>query len=119
MDTRDYFRGGFLKVEDLDGEPLLATIMKVEDGKYGLVLTLDNDSQLSLNFTNGKTIQKAWGFESDGWVGKQIELRPGEAKYKGEMVPSIILETISPAVSESDRKALVKPEPDINDDIPF
>jgi hypothetical protein len=116
MNTSDFFRGGFLKVEDLNGEPLRATVTKVEEGKYGLVLTLDNEAQLSLNKTNGKTIQKAWGYESDAWIEKQVELRAGETKYKGEMVPSIILRTISPALSEAEREAS---EPDISDDIPF
>jgi hypothetical protein len=51
MDTSSYFQGTFLKVEDLAGEAMEATIEKVEEGRYGLVLILDNGSQLSLNTT--------------------------------------------------------------------
>jgi hypothetical protein len=116
MNVSDYFTGTFLKVEDLAGEVMHATIEKVEEGKYGLVLTLDNDSMFSLNMTNGKTLAKAYSYESDNWCGKRIELSAGEVPYKGDKVPSIILKPISPPLSESDRKL---PEPDISDDIPF
>jgi hypothetical protein len=119
MDTSSYFTT-FLRVDDLaQGETIEATITKVEEGKYGLVLTLESGSQFSLNATNWRTISKAFGCESDNWLNKRIALTRGETMFKGEPVPSLILRVISPPLSENDRKALVKPEPDIDDDIPF
>jgi hypothetical protein len=119
MDTSRYFTT-FLKVDDFaDGESTEETITKVEEGKYGLVLTLDSGSQFSLNATNWRTLSKAYGVESDNWVGKRIGLTRGEAMFKGEPVPSLVLRTISPSLSESDRRALVKPDPIDDPDIPF
>jgi hypothetical protein len=119
MDTSSYFTT-FLKVDDFaEGESTEGTITKVEEGKYGLVLTLDSGSQFSLNATNWRTLSKAHGYESDDWLGKSIKLTRGEATYKGEQVPSLILKPTSPRLSESERKLLAKAEPDIDDDIPF
>jgi hypothetical protein len=119
MDTSSYFTT-FLKVDDFaEGESMEETITKVEEGKYGLVLTLDGGSQFSLNATNWRTLSKAYGYESDNWIGRRIELTRGEATYRGEQVPSLILKPKSPALSEADRRLPVKPEPDIDSDIPF
>jgi hypothetical protein len=119
VDTSSYFTT-FLKVDDFaEGESTEGTITKVEEGKYGLVLTLDSGSQFSLNATNWRTLSRAYGFESDNWVGKSIELTRGEMTYKGEQVASLILKPTSSPLSESERKLPVKPEPDIDDDIPF
>jgi hypothetical protein len=119
MDTSKHFTT-FLKVDDFaEGESAEETIAKVEEGKYGLVLTLDSGSQFSLNATNWRTLSKAYGYESDNWIGKRIELIRGEVPYKGEPVPSLILKTTSPSLSEAERKLSVKPAPEIDDDIPF
>jgi hypothetical protein len=123
MDVSSYFTGSFLKVEDFaDGETMQATITKVEEGKYEkLVLTLDNGSLLSLNATNGRALAKAFGYESNNWIRKSIELTVGEVLFKGELQPSVMLKPISPPPSGSDRRLPVKPEPDspADDDAPF
>jgi hypothetical protein len=118
MDVSDYFTG-FLKVEDFaDGETMQATITKVEEGKFDkLVLTLDNGSLFSLNVTNGRATGKAYGYNSDDWIGKRIELSVGEALFKGEKQPSIVLKPLTASLPVSERR--VPAEPDISDDIPF
>jgi hypothetical protein len=121
MDVKDYYRGSFLKIEDLNGEPLRATIEKVSEGDYGLVLNLEDGSMFSLNVTNFKTVAGAWGTETNAWIAKEVELTPGQVKFKGQLVDSIILKTISPALTRDEQvKALPKkPDPLDDSDIPF
>jgi hypothetical protein len=118
MDAREFIGGTFLKPEDIGPTPIVLTITNVAEGKYDkLDLTFDDESKLSLNATNGKTIARAWGYETAAWLRKQVELRVGITTYKGEPQDTILLRPISPA-TPAHEKALAKP-PKIDDDIPF
>jgi hypothetical protein len=120
MDAREFIGGTFLKPEDIGSTPIVLTITNVAEGKYDkLDLTFDDESKLSLNNTNGKTIAKTWGYETSAWIRKQVELRVGTTTFKGEPQETILLRPISPATPAGER-ALAKPtKPDISDDIPF
>ena len=125
MDAREFIGGTFLKPEDIGPTPIVLTITNVAEGKYDkLDLTLDDESKLSLNATNGKTIARAWGYETSAWIRKQVELRVGTTTYKGEPQDTILLRPISPATPAKVRslarpsKPPTDPNP-IDDDIPF
>jgi hypothetical protein len=68
---------------------------------------------VSVNATNNRTLVREYGYDSDDCVGKTIELMLGEAEYRGEMQPSIIVRPISPRIEKK------PPKSDMNDDIPF
>jgi hypothetical protein len=120
MNVREYVGGAFLRPDDIGETPVTLTIVDVAPGKFDkLDLTFADGSKLSLNATNGKTLARAWGYESSAWLDKQVEARVGQVTFQGEPQKSILLKPVSPAMSAREL-ALVKPaEPDPVDDIPF
>ena len=110
MDTREFIGGTFLKPEDIGPTPIKLTITSVARGKFDkLDLTFDDQSRMGLNNTNGRAIARAWGFESNDWLDKRVELSVGFVTYKGEQQETIVLRPVSPAT----------PETGPIDDIPF
>lgn len=78
-------------------------------------LTFDDNTRLSVNTTNVRTLARAYGVESDDWIDKQVELVIGEIKYDGKMNEAILVKPISPPI---ENKAPPK-KPDFDDEIPF
>jgi hypothetical protein len=112
---RKYVGGFFLKPDDLKQGPIHVTIAALSMGKYERPdLEFDDGSRLSLNATNARVLARAYGYESDDYIGKRIELTLGEVEYQGWMQESILIRPISPPV---ENKAL--PKSDTDDHIPF
>jgi hypothetical protein len=83
MDTRKYAGPTFIGVGDVNGVALREQIAVVNTGKYDkLNVVFESGDILSLNATNVKILQKAYGFDSDLWIGKEIELYAGEVEYQ-------------------------------------
>jgi hypothetical protein len=131
MDMSQYAGGKYLKVADLkESGPLRATIVEVGiSEKYAKPeLTLDDGSILSCNATNTLRLIRAYGAESDDWIGKEIELDIGEVDYQGQPQEAILVNPISPPL-ETKTKAAVKPQakpqqrgnnhPDLDEEIGF
>jgi hypothetical protein len=121
MKTKGYFTT-FWKVDSISaGETIKLTIDSVDEGDYGLVLTFVDGSKLTLNLTNGRRLEQAFGDETDLWLGKVVELSRGEAPFKGEMVHSIVLTPVSPPLSKDEQISLLpkNPNPIDDSDIPF
>jgi hypothetical protein len=97
----------------------------VEDGSFDKsVLRFNDDTLLSINATNAKTLLRAYGEESDDWVGKMVELYIGSTSYQGQPKDSILIKAISPATPIAERTAPKPVDPDakgreIDDAIPF
>jgi hypothetical protein len=125
MDVREWIGGTFLKLEDMGATPIVLTIVDIAEGKYDKPdLTFNDGSKLSLNKTNGRAIVRAWGYETDDWIGQQVELSVGLTTYNGEEQKSILLVPITRA-TPANAGRLLKPskltrmsEPP-DDDIPF
>jgi hypothetical protein len=120
MDMSKYAGGNFLKVADLK-EPFKAKIIDIEIGaKFDKPnLTFSEGSVLSLNATNCGTLLRAYGSDSDDWLGKEVEVHVGETDYKGEMIPTILLKPLSPS---PESKKSIKKQPkkkDMDDEIPW
>jgi hypothetical protein len=69
---------------------------------------------------------KAFGNETDDWVGERIELYAGEAPYQDKMVPSVRVTPLMRAEGEEKKPKKPPPKPkggsgggDLNDDVPF
>jgi hypothetical protein len=92
MDASRFAGSGFLSLADVKDGRFRGEIAAVEEGGYKkLVLTFTNGLRFSLNATNTTEMIKAFGSETDDWIGERVELYEGEASYQGKTVPSVRL----------------------------
>jgi ribosomal protein L12E/L44/L45/RPP1/RPP2 len=98
VDVRHYIKGKFLKVDDFAAEARRReSIQGTEEGKFDkLNLLLSSGDQLALSATNLRRLTQAYGFNSEDWVGLEIELYVGQLEFNGRPVDSILLKPISP-----------------------
>jgi hypothetical protein len=102
MDMRK-FTAGPIKPDDVRDGPRTDKILHIyEHDKYKQpVLELESGDTFILNATNGKILSKAWGFESDGWKGQELEFSLGHYKdwntYPPEEKETVRVKAISPA----------------------
>jgi hypothetical protein len=114
MDTSSFSNSAFITVAAL-GEEVLDEefIAEVGVGKFGkLVLTFRSGRKLSLNKTNLKTLQKAYGMNSDDWIGKHVKLYVGELMGESGPVDSVLLAPVSPPII----KQKARPKPRVGSD---
>jgi hypothetical protein len=116
MDMSKYPGNVFLKVEDIKASgSVQVTITGASEGRFEKPdLTFNDGTQLSLNHTNRRALLRAYGKESDDWIGKLIELRVGDLKYDGKLREAILVKPISPPI---EKKA--PPPSELDDKIPF
>lgn len=107
FDVGALYSGTFLKAADLGGQSYLATIKAVErveiaaaDGSVRTRAALVLDGwvpKLVLNKTNFETIAAAYGRQSGGWIGKQIEVYPDITMFNGKPVEGVRVRVQRPA----------------------
>jgi hypothetical protein len=125
MDMSKYAGAAFLGLDDVVDAPIRAEIAAVELGNYDKpVLTFSNGFRFSLNVTNTQTLIKAWGSESDDWVGERLELYAGETKYQGEAKPSVLARPLAREAGEKKKPTAAAPAKaqqrgSLDDEIPF
>jgi hypothetical protein len=111
MDMRKFSGPTFLKVADVRGGALQRQIAAVREGKYEKPdLVFETGETLSLNATNTKTLVRAYGPNSEDWVGKKIELELGTVKFNGEPQEAVIVSPIATPAPKADA---------FNNDVPF
>jgi hypothetical protein len=132
MDMRKY-GSIFIKPDDVRDGPREERIVNVyESEKYHCpVLDLESGDQFSVNATNTRILNKAYGWESDNWLGQVIELSLGHYKdWRGdqpEEKETVVVRPISlrePSADNGGTKATrAAPRPPVRDtfgdDIPF
>jgi hypothetical protein len=81
IDMRQY-ASTYIKPDNVRDGPIQTRIINVfESGQTGRpVLELETGSQFTLNDGNTNTLIKAWGYNSDDWIGQEIELFLGTYK---------------------------------------
>lgn len=100
MKLSEMFPTNLLKSQDVTdaGGEMPLEIKNVEmrefDGDDGSketkpVLFFTNGKQMVLNKTNGTTLAKMFGDDTDGWVHKEITLIVAEVPFGGKTVPAI------------------------------
>jgi hypothetical protein len=131
MDMKKYATEHFIKVDDVRDGPIEDQIAVVKDGKYDKPnIVLESGDVLSLNATNRKKLIRAYGTESDLWIGKMIRLFVGMIEYQGSDHEAVLVEPISPTVKDGKANKAAKadkatdqkkPAPDFDDstEIPF
>jgi hypothetical protein len=106
MDMRKYYGESFIRVIDVADGPLDETIAVIRQGKYDKPdLIFESGDILSLNATNFKALIRAYGSNSDDWIGKEIKLKKGQTEYQGEPQDSVVIEPVSPALSAKEKAA--------------
>jgi hypothetical protein len=114
MDMRKYAGSSFLKVEDVRDSTRRDEIVDVTMGDFEKpVLHLASGDKLSLNATNTKALNRAFGWDSSRWAGKTIELYIGQVEFKGQEQDSVLVRPILPPVPPGTGSA------DMSDEIPF
>src|SRR5262245_56138927 len=70
MDARKY-ASKYVKPDDVRDGPIVTRIVNVfEDDRYGrLMLELEMGAQFPLNAGNARILMKAWGYDTDAWIG--------------------------------------------------
>lgn len=95
----------FIKPDNVRDGPIQTRIVNVfESAQYGRpVLELETGSQFTLNDGNTTTLIKAWGHNSDDWIGQELELLLGTYKDWKSDPPAdketVKVRAISPAKS--------------------
>src|SRR5262245_55855453 len=92
MDMRGYSAKHFLKLADVADGPIVKTIASIKEGDYGKPdVTFTDGTVLSLNKTAVLELSKAYGFESENWIGRSIEIAEGTVTHKGTEKPAIVV----------------------------
>ena len=87
-----------------DGD-LVVTISRVEMEEVGrgkdmqskpVLYFRETDKGFVCNVTNGKTISKLYGNDTDDWIGKRIALYSADVEFAGEMKRGIRVKTRAP-----------------------
>jgi hypothetical protein len=96
MDMRKYSGSSFLKVDDVRDGPRQMRIAAVSVGKYDKPdLEFETGDKLSVNSTNNRMLVRAYGPDSDGWIGHVVELRLGQGEFQDKPVDVVEVRPIS------------------------
>jgi hypothetical protein len=81
MDARK-FASTYIKPDSVRDGPIQTRIVNVfEHEQFGRpVLELETGSQFTLNESNTNVLLKAWGHDTDKWIGQEVELLLGTYK---------------------------------------
>jgi hypothetical protein len=129
------FASKYVKPDNVRDGPIQTRIVSVlEDERYDrLLLELETGSQFALNDGNTNTLIKAWGHDTDTWIGRELQLELGTYKDwradPPEQKETVRVRAISPAEAQNGSAPAAKPLPpsrvvappkvDMDDEIPF
>ena len=120
MDINALFRSNYLKAADLQGQARRVSIAscqpeQLSQGEIKPVLKFAGVPKgLALNKTNSMMLAAAFGPETTGWTGREIELVSEMVMYQGKVMPGIrvrIAATAAPTPVAADPFAHATPAP--------
>lgn len=131
MNIQTAFPSAYMKAAQLDGQPINLTIESVVMEEVGqgadavtkpCVYFTDSPFKFKtgtmgwvLNVVNSKMIAAHYGDDTDGWIGKQVQLYGEKVQFGGNIVDAIRVRIVAPTPP-----APPAPVPDIEDDgVPF
>jgi hypothetical protein len=133
VDMREYGTK-FVKPDYVRDGPIVTSIVNVFVGEqFGRpILELATGAQLNLNETNATALIKAWGHDSDDWIGQEIELSLGTYHdWKSDADKETVrVKALSPAKMTTGNSGAASRPPlpasrtasladDLSDDVPF
>lgn len=102
MKLSEEFPSKYYAKEDLEGGPVTLTIAGNElhvwpDGERSVILSfLETDKTLTLNKTKRGQVLKAFGDETDRWIGRQVEIsHDPNVRYGPKVVGGIALQALA------------------------
>jgi hypothetical protein len=137
MNINEAFPSKYLKAADIPQEGQTVTIESIAEEEVGkdkemrpVLYFQGEDKGIILNKPNATNISKLYGYETDDWVGKKVQLGTTYVDFQGQSVEAIRIyppkRAAAAAVSNETRSA--KPQHDernppprqsLDDDIPF
>jgi hypothetical protein len=119
MDMRKFSGTSYVKLDDVEAGPIQATIVAIKVGNFGKPdLTLDSGRKFSVNTGNNQILVKAFGDNSDDWLGQEIELFLGTTKYQGKDQDSVVVRPLTSGRPAAERTPLPASD-EIDDEVPF
>ena len=110
LDMKQYSGRRFIKVDDVRAAPITDVIAGVTEGSFDKPdMVLESGDTLSLNKTNVATLRRAFGDDSDAWVGEHVELYLGKIKYQGSAKDAVLVKAALAPAGAGDQ----------SDEIPF
>src|SRR5882672_8312377 len=112
MNIDDIYQGDSLRAADLKGQAHVVVIETVtrkdfDDGPK-LVLTFQGRKKsLITNKTNANRIAFAHGKDTNGWIGREIELYPDLVDFQGKTVEAIRIRPVARAAAAPVRQVSV------------
>ena len=129
MNLDQMYPSKWLKASDLQNATIPVVIARVvaenvgDDADKPVVYFHNKDKGLVLNKTNAMSIGVMHGQETEGWVGKTIELFPAVVMYQGQNVPCIRVRPVAqaeapprPQPAQAQAPLLAQPLPTVNTD---
>ncbi|MGY2995489.1 hypothetical protein [Mesorhizobium sp. URHB0026] len=96
MNINEAFPSKYLKASDIPEEGQSVVISAIEEEEVGKdkevrpVLYFEGeDKGIILNKTNATNISKLYGYETDDWVGKKVQLGTAWVDFQGQSVEAI------------------------------
>jgi len=128
MDTRKLFPSKYLKASDLEDGPRIFTIHHLVEEEVGqgkdaeekpLLYFVDHDQALVLNITNLRTIEEGYGYESETWPGRELELFAMKVDFAGKRVDGVRVRVPKPPSADELTPSSSDGGPDdLDDEIP-
>lgn len=126
MDMRKFSGEHFVKVDDVKDGPIDGQIAVIKEGKYDKPnIVFESGDVLSLNATNNQILMRAYGSDSDRWIGKMIQMFLGVIQYQGTDHEAVLVRPISPPLKKAkaekatDEKKPSSAPANMDDEIPF
>jgi hypothetical protein len=118
MDMRKYVSGNFITLDDLRDGPRREKIADVVEGKFEKPnLVFEGGDLANVNTTNARVLMRAFGPETNGWVGREVELYVGPLEYQGGVQDGV---RIRPITAETEPEPKQKsPGGEMDDESPF
>jgi hypothetical protein len=120
MDMRKFSGEQFMKVDDVRDGPLQVQIAVVKEGKFDKSnVIFESGEFLSVNATTTRILVRAYGPNSDDWIGKEIELTLGTVEFQKKPQDAVIIKPISPPIAITKKAAAAAKFDDFDDEIPL
>jgi hypothetical protein len=118
MHLHQMFPSNFLQASDFSNGERTLIIAQFEQKDVGgqrrnLLKFRGTNKCLILNKTNARAIAKAYGPDSQNWIGKAVTLFQAQVDFRGDLVPAIRVKIPATAKQAQDRD-----ESPFDDDMP-
>lgn len=98
MDYNEFFPSKYLKADDFEDDSPIVVIKRITVEEVGKdkdrrpILFFEGEEKgIVLNKTNATNIARAYGTDTDGWMGKKIQIGTEMVSFNGETKPAIRL----------------------------